>query len=150
MAPSPFIVSPPIVFMADGVSRFGVSLPNRLLNEFDTVLSGLGYASRSKALADAVTEFISQKRVAEKGRVTGTVSYMYDHHVCDVNGKLVKLQHGYEKCIRSVMHSHITHDDCVEVLIVEGMTKEIQNLFGGLSAIRGVKSCKLSVLSAKG
>ncbi len=129
------------------MTRFGVSLPKSLLDRFDAVIAELGYRNRSKALGDAVTEFITQKKV-EDCELMGTISYLYDHHVPDVNGRLVDLQHGFEHNIRSTMHSHITHSLCIEVLIVEGSSTEIQKLYGGLSAIRGVINCKLSTLKA--
>ena len=133
--------------MVDRVTRFGVSLPSKLCVRFDKLIVELGYTKRSKAIADAINEFISQKRVSSKGKIMGTISYLYDHHVSDVNKKLVELQHGYEKSIKSTMHSHVTHDECIEVLIVEGSADNIQKLYGGLSAIRGVENCKLSILN---
>lgn len=135
--------------MAERVTRFGVSLPKSLVERFDDTINQLGYDNRSKAVSDAVNEFISQKRVAGNSDIIGTISYMYDHHVSDVNRKLVELQHGFEKNIKSTMHSHITHDDCVEVLIVEGSSEKIRQLYGGLSATRGVRNCKLATLDAK-
>lgn len=132
--------------MPDNVTRFGVSLPQRLVRRFDETINELGYENRSKAISDALTEFINQKNIGDESKILGTISYLYDHHVSQVNKKLVELQHGFEKNIKSTMHSHITHDECVEVLILGGHSKEIQKLYGGLSAIRGVKNCKLSIL----
>ena len=133
--------------MADRVARFGVSIPKSLIQKFDDVLCEIGYENRSKAIADAINIFINEKRIDNNLDLIGTISYMYDHHVSDINRKLVELQHGFEKNIKSTMHSHITPDECVEVLIVEGVAKDVQKLFGGLSAIRGVKNCKLSILN---
>jgi CopG family nickel-responsive transcriptional regulator len=134
----------------DRVTRFGVSLPSKLVEKFDKVIAELGYSKRSKAIADAVNDFIVQKRVDARSRhFIGSISYVYDHHVSDVNKKLVELQHRHEKNIKSTMHSHITEDDCVEVLIVEGRADEIQKLYGSLSAIRGVENCKLSPLKTR-
>jgi CopG family nickel-responsive transcriptional regulator len=133
--------------MVDRVTRFGVSLPTSLTEKFDKTIGELGYTKRSKAIADAVTEFINQKSISGDSNVIGTISYIYDHHITGVNRKLVEFQHGFEKNIKSTMHSHITHNKCVEVLIVEGDPKVIQKLLGGLSAIRGVENCKLATLN---
>ena len=135
--------------MVERVTRFGVSLPTSLIEKFDTLIAELGYTKRSKAIADAITEFINQKRVSENCKIIGTISYIYGHHVSDVNKKLVELQHKHEKNIKSTMHSHITHSECVEVLIVNGTAKEIQILYGRLSAIRGVENCKLALLKTR-
>jgi CopG family nickel-responsive transcriptional regulator len=133
--------------VVERVTRFGVSLPNGLIENFDETIAELGYGNRSKAIADAITEFINQKKVTDGVNIIGTISYIYDHHVSDVNRKLVELQHRYEENIKSTMHSHITHDECVEVLIIEGESKKIERLYGGLSSIRGVQNCKLSTLN---
>jgi len=134
--------------MADRITRFGVSIPARELKRFDETIDDLGYENRSKAILDAINEFNTQKNITGKGSMTSTISYIYDHHVSDVNKKLVELQHGFEENIKSTMHSHITHDLCVEVLIVHGTTSKIQKLYGGLSAIKGVKNCKIAVLES--
>jgi CopG family transcriptional regulator, nickel-responsive regulator len=134
--------------MVERARRFGVSLPSELSLRFDSLISELGYSSRSKAIDDAVREFIVQKKVLGDSDVVGTISYLYEHHVGEVNKKLVEYQHGFEKNIRSMMHCHMSHNECIEVLIVCGTKNEVQKLYGGLSAIRGVRNCKLSILSS--
>ena len=132
------------------MTRFGVSLASNLVAKLDEALSELGYANRSKAIGDAVRDFLAQKQVSGSGKLIATISYLYNHHVSDVNSNLVELQHGFEGDITSTMHAHLSHDDCVEVLIVSGLAEKIKNLYGGLSAIRGVKNCKLSILGNTG
>ncbi len=136
--------------MIDRVTRFGVSLPSRVVEKFDKIILDLEYPNRSKAINDAVLEFITQKNMeAEQGKVIGSISYIYNHHTGDVTHKLTELQHDYSKSIKSVMHSHISHDECVEVLIVSGKTQKIKELFGKISATKGVENCKLAILIAK-
>ena len=132
--------------MRDNVTRFGVSLPHSLVERFDETLAGLGYENRSKAIGDAVREFISQKTFREEGVVFGTISYIYDHHIPGVTSRLVEMQHDFEGSIKSTMHAHVTHEDCIEVLIVEGSGGSVKRLFGLISASRGVKNCRLSIL----
>jgi CopG family nickel-responsive transcriptional regulator len=132
------------------ITRFGVSLPENIVQKFDAHIEELGYSNRSKAIQDAITDFMTQNIWKQnEGRFIGTISYLYDHHVPDVNKRLVDLQHGFDRAIKSTMHSHITHDECVEVLIVEGNAKDIQRLYGQLSAIRGVQNCKMAALLDK-
>ena len=136
--------------MVDRVTRFGVSLPSQTTKTFDALIRKLGYTNRSKAIQDAIADFISQKRISQQGGdAICTISYTYDHHVSEVNKKLTQLQHDAGLVIKSTMHAHISHHDCVEVLIAEGPTKKIEKLYGGISAIRGVQACKLSLLKTK-
>jgi len=132
----------------DRAKRFGVSLPSKLLKKFDNTISELGYTNRSKAIADAVNDFIAEKRwTKDKGEFTGTISYIYGHHQGDVTNKLTRLQHDAGDSIKSVMHAHISHDLCVEVLIVSGDSAGIRELFERIGATRGVMNAKLAVLS---
>ncbi len=135
--------------MVERVTRFGVSLPRSLVARFDATLADLGYDNRSKAIQDAVTEFIKEKRIqAGSERVVGTISYLYDHHVSGVNEKIISVQHDFGGGIKSMMHAHLTHHDCVEVLIVEGKGQDVEKLAGNIGATRGVTNCKLSILES--
>ena len=131
-------------------TRFGVSLPANLVEKFDKHITELGYDNRSKAIHDAVLDFITQSSLKQAGGgFVGTISYVYNHHAGDVTHRLTELQHDHDDLIKSTMHSHITHDLCVEVMIVEGKTIEIQKLFGSISSARGVENCKIAALIQK-
>ena len=128
------------------VVRFGVSLPGKLVKKFDETIRGMGYFNRSKAVGDALTGFIVDKAWQEGGTRIATISFQYDHGVRGVNHKLVEIQHHFD-CVISTMHAHVSHDDCVEVLIARGEAKQIKKLAGEISAINGIKNCKTVVLS---
>jgi len=131
----------------DRVTRFGVSLPGKLVERFDRTLAALGYDNRSKAIRDALTDFMAQSSwKSGEGRFIGSISYLYDHHVGDVTSELTEAQHRFSGLIKAVMHSHVSHSECVEVLIVSGMKREITSLHNQISSTRGVESCKLDVL----
>lgn len=134
----------------DRVTRFGVSLPGKLAAKFNTLTLELGYKNRSKAIKDAVTEFINQRRLTLDGEKTviGSISFLYNHEVRGATHKLTEIQHHHDRLIKSAMHSHITREHCIEVLIVSGKMSETKSLFDEISAVRGVENCKLSVLSA--
>lgn len=132
------------------VTRFGVSLPVNVVEKFDERIAELGYDSRSKAILDAIGEFITQTSwKGDEGVFVGTISYAYDHRVGDVTHRLTQIQHGHDKTIRSTMHSHISHDVCVEVMIVEGKASEIKRLCGSIASVRGVENCKAAALLKK-
>lgn len=130
------------------ITRFGVSLPKKSVEEFDSLLRDLGYSNRSKAINDAMRDFITQKRwVKEGGEFIGVISYIYNHESGAVIHKLIDLQHSYSNLIRSTMHSHLKDEDCMEVIIVLGKQERIKKLFDEISAVRDVKNCKFFVLA---
>ncbi|MFH0860735.1 MAG: nickel-responsive transcriptional regulator NikR [Candidatus Altiarchaeota archaeon] len=131
----------------DRAARFGVSMPSKQLEKFDKIVGELDYPNRSKALNDAVTDFIKNKRWdLEEGVFVGSISYLYDHHKGDVTRTLTEVQHKHNNLIKSTMHSHISHDDCIEVLIVSGPADGLRRLYNRISAVRGVENCKIAIL----
>jgi len=130
----------------DRATRFGVSLPRKLLERFDKTIMEACYSNRSKAIADAITEFIVSKKQLSGEKIIGSISFVYNHHTGDVTEKLTRLQHDHEEVIKSSMHAHITHEKCLEVIIVSGNPREIQKLGETIAATRGVDNCKTSIL----
>lgn len=67
------------------IQRFGVSIPNDLLERFDRLLVKKGYQNRSEALRDLVRDYlVNEEAQKEKGEVLGTVTLVYDHHVTNL------------------------------------------------------------------
>ena len=131
----------------DRATRFGVSVPQGLSKKFDDTIKEFGYSNRSKAIQDALVDFVKEKRWERgDGEFVATLSFIYDHHTGEVTEKLTSIQQDHDTIIRATMHSHITHDLCCEVLIASGPKKDLKKLCEKISATRGVLNCKLSVL----
>jgi CopG family nickel-responsive transcriptional regulator len=129
-----------------GVSRFSVSVDPELLEEFDRTIEGLGY-NRSTAVQAAMRGFLSEYKWSEgEGEVAGAITMVYDHHVSGLVEELNHLQHEHLGIVSSSTHVHLDHDNCLEILAVEGPTSRIKSLAGSLAIVRGVKQLKLSIL----
>ncbi len=127
-----------------GVKRFGVSIESDLLRRFDEFADDLGYANRSEALRDLIREKLlardfERDLAKDKGEVTAVVSLVYDHHALDVPRRLTEAQHDRRDVVVSTLHVHLTHHDCLEVLILRGGAKDVQALGDRLVSLRGVK-----------
>ena len=134
----------------DGIVRFGVSLPVKLLERFDRRIEELGYDNRSKAICDAISDFLTHKDFGtNKERFVGSISFVYNHKSGAITHKLTEIQHDFDDIIKSAMHVHIGHERCIEVLILSGKSQKIERLYKCISTIRGVENCKLSVLAEK-
>jgi len=129
-----------------GVSRFSVSVDPELLEEFDRTIEGLGY-NRSTAVQAAMRGFLSEYKWGEgEGEVAGAITMVYDHHVSGLVEELNHLQHEHLGIVSSSTHIHLDHDNCLEILAVEGPASLIKSLAGSLAVVRGVKQLKLSIL----
>ncbi len=129
----------------DGLVRFGVSLDRKLLGEFDRHIRRRRYTNRSEALRDLIRDNLVGEEWIENEETVGTITFVYDHHVRDLTGKLTDIQHAYHGQILSSMHVHLDHNHCLEVLVVKGKGAEIKKVADALVSVKGVKHGKLTM-----
>lgn len=126
--------------------RFGVSLNEKLLKDFDRIIDKKGYPSRSEAIRDLIrASLVSLECEDEKKEVIGTITIVYNHEIRGLLEKLTEEEHRHIKNIITTTHLHLDKDNCLEVLIVRGKPKEIKTLVDKLSSMRGVKHGNLTM-----
>lgn len=129
----------------DRLVRFGVSVDQRLLEEFDRHIQRRHYTNRSEAIRDLIRDSLVGQEWSEDKETVGTITFVYDHHVRDLTGKLTDIQHAYQGQILSGMHVHLDHDHCLEVLVVRGKGSQIKKVADALVSVKGVKHGKLTM-----
>jgi CopG family nickel-responsive transcriptional regulator len=131
------------------ITRVGVTFPPDLLKDLDTVVSKMGYESRSKAIQDAVALFVSEKKWLQDDNAeqTGVLLMIYDHEVRGLESNLTEVQHEHSRVVSSVMHIHIGARDCLEAIAVKGKASEIRELSNELTTKKGVKILKTMIVS---
>lgn len=131
--------------------RISMSLPKKLLNDFDEVLRDRGYQSRSKGIRDALKDYIVRYQWMKEveGDRIGIISLIYDHHFTDVLEDLTDIQHNFRDQINSTMHIHMTEKNCLEVIVVKGDANDIRDLTEQLMRLKGVEHVKLTTTSEK-
>lgn len=127
--------------------RFGVSLPEDLLQRFDTEISQKGYQNRSEALRDLIRNFLVKRDLDKDEEIVGVLSLVYDHHVPNLSDKLNDFQHDHYHHILSTTHIHLDHYNCLEVIILNGKYSEVKMLADKMIGIRGVKHGDLTFTS---
>jgi len=132
------------------LSRIGVAIATDLLGKFDTLIQKRGYTNRSEAFRDLIrAELVRESSTARPaGRVVGTVTLVYDHHVRLLEEKLTNLQHDYHKVILSNLHVHLDHDRCMEVIALLGPSAEVQKFGELIGSIKGVQHAQLTITAA--
>ncbi|MGB9235009.1 MAG: nickel-responsive transcriptional regulator NikR [Terriglobales bacterium] len=128
------------------LSRIGVSIDSDLLHRFDSYIADKGYENRSEAFRDLIRDRLVESAVVA-GNVVGTVTLIYDHHTRLLPEKLTDLQHEYHDVVISTLHAHLDHERCLEVVILRGKSKRVQQLADRLISIKGVQHGRL-VMSA--
>jgi CopG family transcriptional regulator, nickel-responsive regulator len=125
------------------VVRFGVSIEGDLLESFDRLIEQRGYATRSEALRDLMRDSLVRAHVDGEGEVLGSLTIVYDHHTRELADRLAERQHDYPEMIVSVLHVHVSHDDCMEVIVLRGQARDVTALADSLLNLKGVKHGKL-------
>lgn len=122
------------------LSRFGVSLDQQLLAEFDRVIARKGYTNRSEAIRDLIREsLVREQWELGTNQAVGTITLVYDHDVPDLADRLTDLQHAHYRSIVSALHVHLDPHHCLEVLVLRGKAKELKAIADRLIGTRGVK-----------
>lgn len=131
------------------LSRIGVAIDSDLLEKFDALIAKKGYTNRSEAFRDLIRDDLVRENIAAPGaEVVGTITLVYDHHVRTLSERLMETQHRFHKQIISVLHVHLNHNSCLEVLVVRGKSEEVQQVSDLLIATKGVSHGKLSMTVA--
>jgi CopG family nickel-responsive transcriptional regulator len=129
------------------LTRFSVSLDGDLLARFDRVIGRDGYPTRSKAIADLIAESLVREKWKTGGEVAAAFVLVYDHHKRNLTDRLTRAQHNSHQLILASQHVHLDHDTCLEIVVVRGDPRDVDDLFRRLRAIKGVKHCSLAAAS---
>ncbi|OXM85140.1 nickel-responsive transcriptional regulator NikR [Paenibacillus rigui] len=130
----------------DVLTRFGVSMPEDLVNQFDQYISEQGYTNRSEAIRDLVRRVLLEPRQLNSEQlVAGTIVMVYDHHVSELPLTLMELQHQYHHHVISTMHVHLNHEQCLEIIVVRGNLSKLRELKQQIQVQKGVLYAELSV-----
>lgn len=132
------------------LSRIGVALDSDLLERFDELISRIGYTNRSEAFRDLIRDrLVAEQTRKPSAPVVGTVTLIYDHHAYGVTEKLTELQHANHELVVSTSHAHLDHNSCLEVLIVHGKSKQVEEFAGRLIGLKGVQHGRLVMTVAQ-
>lgn len=130
----------------DVLVRFGVSMSQELVEQFDKRITEQGYSNRSEAIRDLVRKaLIEPNRLQQTDVVAGTIVIVYDHHHSGLASCLMELQHEFHHEIVSNMHIHLNHHQCLEILAVRGILKNLSQLCQNIQVQKGIFYAELSV-----
>ncbi len=125
--------------------RFSVSIEEVLLKKFDALVKKKKYSNRSEAFRDLLRKDLINEEQKENREIAGAITIVYDHHKENLLSKLTEIQHTYQKLVLANLHIHIDHNNCLEIIAVQGRAEKIKELSDTLAAIKGVKHGTLSM-----
>ena len=128
------------------LTRFGVALETPLLAELDALVQERG-CTRSELFRDLARAEVVKSKVRRGVRAVATLTLVYDHHVRDLSEKLTALQHELGELVHSTLHVHLNHDYCLEVIVLRGISTQLQAIAERILATRGVKHGGLELIT---
>ena len=136
--------------MAD-LTRISISLESALLEAFDQLIEGKGYATRSEAIRDLIRDrLIREGAKHQEGEQVAVVTMVYDHHARELASKLIDKQHHHHDLVVSTLHVHLGERHCLEVFVLRGTGHEVMHLGDELLATKGVLHGEIVVTSGEG
>lgn len=131
------------------LTRIGVAIDADLLEKFDELIELRGYPNRSEAFRDLIrNELVEESWKSPESEVVGSVTLVYNHHVRQLNDKLLDLQHDHHDSILSTLHVHLDHENCLEVLLIKGKAAAVNQIANALISTKGVKHGRLTLSSS--
>lgn len=131
------------------VSRISVSLPPDLLSELDRMVESRGYGSRSQAIGEMVNyQLAEHKRSLGNEVMAGTLTLLYNRATRSLQGRLADIQYHHVAEVISSLHVHLTEDQMLEVILVQGPAAKLQAITNEMLAQRGVITGRLQLLAA--
>ena len=135
-----------VQFMKDPLVRFGVAIEGSLLRELDS-LAEERRCTRSELLRDLARAAVGRAKVPKGVEAVGALTLVYDHHVRDLSEKLTDIQHELGEGVRAALHVHLSHELCLEVVVVRGRSDELQIMANQILGMRGVKHGGIEIIA---
>jgi CopG family nickel-responsive transcriptional regulator len=135
--------------MKDPLVRFGVAIEGSLLREVDALTRERG-CTRSELFRDLSRAEVGRAKVKKGVDAVCTFTLVYDHHVPGLSEKLTELQHQLGDGVRAALHVHLSHDLCLEVVVMRGPADVLQGVADRILAMRGVKHGGIEIIAGVG
>ena len=125
--------------------RTSFNIPDELIEEFDRTWRDEGIENRSRAVREAMSEFVeSHSRLEDtSGEVVALVGFDYRHH--EVIRELHGVQHEYQNVILNTSHTH-QGEWCLESLFCRGDAERVRELTYRLRDFDAVRRVKLMLI----
>ena len=131
------------------LSRISISLPDSLLQQFDSMVNEREYESRSQAIADVLHQKLNEHR-EEVGEeiMAGTINLVYDHSSQSLQNQLSDIEHKYIDEIISRLNVNLENAKTMSVILIQGPGQKLKKIANEMIAKRGVITGKLLLTTA--
>jgi CopG family nickel-responsive transcriptional regulator len=133
------------------MQRITISIDDELAEAFDQFNQSRGYQNRSEAVRDLIRGRLEQRRQGEHSgaHCVASLSFVYDHHERELAERLAERQHAHHDLTVAAMHVHLDHLNCLETVVLQGATAEVQKFAANLIAEPGVRHGQINLVTVE-
>jgi CopG family nickel-responsive transcriptional regulator len=132
------------------IARFSVSLEGDLLAEFDRFCEQEHIATRSEAVRQLIRERLTSRAwESDAADAAGTLTIVYDHHRPQLRDRLTAVQHDHTDLVVATLHVHLSHELCLEVIVLRGPAGQLRDIAAKLRGMKGIFQGELVMASAE-
>ncbi len=125
--------------------RTSLNVPDEMLEEFDRTWQAEGLDSRSRALREAIQEYVESHTRLEESRGTVAATVVFDYVHDEIIADLHEIQHEFQGQIDTTCHVH--HGEwCLEAVFCHGEAAEIRSLVYRLKDFDAVGRVSVTLL----
>jgi len=127
-------------------SRISISLPSKLASALDQMIEDRGFRNRSQAIAEMIEQSLVNHHQEDGDKVmAGTITIIFDSSRWDLFQKLSLIQHKHVKEVISSQHVYLEGKYIMDVTLVQGPVKKLQQIKNELIACKGVSTGGLTL-----
>lgn len=132
------------------MQRLTITLDDDTALALDAFMAAQGYSNRSEAIRDLLRAPLRDAEAARDPSLPcmAVVSYIYDHHQRDLGRRLMQSQHDHHALGVATLHTHLDHHHCLEVAVLRGPARAVQDFAQALTRERGVRFGGVNLLPA--
>jgi CopG family transcriptional regulator, nickel-responsive regulator len=131
------------------MERVTISVSEEFAAELTEFMQAHGYSNRSEAIRDLARIGLERSKsdpAREDGACVATLSYVYDHHKRELSKRLTHAHHSHHDLQVATMHVHLDHESCLEVAVLRGPIRAVQEFGKSVIAERGVTYGAISLV----
>ncbi len=127
--------------------RLSFSIERNLFEKLEKIVKHKAYGNRSEFIRDIIRDMVVAEEWDSNDEIIATITLVFDHHKKELGKKLTDVQHKFHDIVLASTHVHLTHDICVEMIMVHGSSKAVNQLADKLRQQKGVLHAGLTMSS---
>ncbi len=122
-----------------------LSLPEELIRSANELQKSEGFKGRSELIRASLRLMLADTK--EKDSLKGQVNAILVITHAEFNEEpITRLKHNFEDIVKTHLHNKISHNNCVELFLLEGEGKKVSSMTKAFQKEERIKSVKLLVV----